>query len=73
MNWNSVRFKPPPSFNSEVGWRVELRTPEGQLTADENAAYTMFSYFVAQMIMKKEYNFYIPMSKVFYGGWANNL
>jgi len=64
MNWNSVRFKPPPSFNSEVGWRVELRTPEGQLTADENAAYTMFSYFVAQMIMKKEYNFYIPMSKV---------
>jgi len=64
MNWNSVRFKPPPSFNSSVGWRVELRTPEGQLTADENTAYTMFAYFVAQMIMKKELNFYIPMSKV---------
>lgn len=27
-NWNSVRFKPPPSFNSKIGWRVEFRTME---------------------------------------------
>ena len=27
-NWNSVRFKPPPSQNSKIGWRVEFRTTE---------------------------------------------
>lgn len=27
-NWNSVRFKPPPSYNSKIGWRVEFRTME---------------------------------------------
>lgn len=27
-NWNSVRFKPPPDFNSEIPWRVEFRTLE---------------------------------------------
>jgi glutamate--cysteine ligase catalytic subunit len=25
-NWNSLRFKPPPSQGSNVGWRVEFRT-----------------------------------------------
>jgi glutamate--cysteine ligase catalytic subunit len=25
-NWNSMRFKPPPSQTSNVGWRVEFRT-----------------------------------------------
>ena len=25
-NWNSMRFKPPPSHNSNIGWRVEFRT-----------------------------------------------
>lgn len=25
-NWNSLRFKPPPSQKSEIGWRVEFRT-----------------------------------------------
>lgn len=63
-NWNSVRFKPPPSFTSKVGWRVELRTPENQLTSEENVAYSMFSYFMVAMIKKKEYNLYIPISKV---------
>jgi glutamate--cysteine ligase catalytic subunit len=24
-NWNSLRFKPPPSFESDIGWRVEFR------------------------------------------------
>jgi glutamate--cysteine ligase catalytic subunit len=23
-NWNSIRFKPPPTFNSDIGWRVEF-------------------------------------------------
>ena len=25
-NWNSLRFKPPPSIDSTIGWRVEFRT-----------------------------------------------
>jgi glutamate--cysteine ligase catalytic subunit len=24
-NWNSLRFKPPPSADSDIGWRVEFR------------------------------------------------
>jgi len=63
-NWNNVRFKPPPNFESEIGWRVELRTIEAQLTAEECTAFAMFSYFIAEMIIKKELNFYIPISKV---------
>ena len=27
-NWNSVRFKPPPSKSSPIPWRVEFRTLE---------------------------------------------
>ncbi|RZJ99387.1 MAG: hypothetical protein EOO43_26500 [Flavobacterium sp.] len=45
--------------------RVELRTPENQLTSEENVACAMFSYFMVAMIKKKEYNLYIPISKVF--------
>lgn len=43
-NWNSVRFKPPPpsvdgvNGNPKIGWRVEFRTPELQLTDFENSA-----------------------------------
>jgi glutamate--cysteine ligase catalytic subunit len=31
-NWNSVRLKSPT--DDEIGWRVEFRTMEIQLTAD---------------------------------------
>jgi hypothetical protein len=24
-NWNSLRFKPPPTVDSNIGWRVEFR------------------------------------------------
>lgn len=24
-NWNTLRFKPPPSQDSKIGWRVEIR------------------------------------------------
>jgi glutamate--cysteine ligase catalytic subunit len=27
-NWNSVRFKVPPTFDGPIGWRVEFRTME---------------------------------------------
>lgn len=25
-NWNDVRLKPPPSMDSQIGWRVEFRS-----------------------------------------------
>lgn len=40
-NWQNVRFKPPPPHNA-MGWRVEFRTLEVQLTDFENAAFTVF-------------------------------
>lgn len=63
-NWNSVRFKPPPSFDSNVGWRVEFRTMDIQLSDFENAAYVIFVVLLSRMIVSLNLNFQIPMSKV---------
>ena len=63
-NWNSVRFKPPPSFSTEIGWRVELRTAELQIKDIENAALDLFALLIVRMIQTFNLNFYIPMSKV---------
>lgn len=48
-NWNSVRFKPPPSYNSKIGWRVEFRTMEIQLTAEENAAWSILILMIVRL------------------------
>uniref|UniRef100_A0A8C1XVY5 Glutamate--cysteine ligase n=1 Tax=Cyprinus carpio TaxID=7962 RepID=A0A8C1XVY5_CYPCA len=40
-NWQTMRFKPPPP-NSDIGWRVEFRPMEVQLTDFENSAYVVF-------------------------------
>lgn len=62
-NWNSVRFKIPTDDN--VGWRVEFRTMEIQLTADENAAYNILVFIMVLMMHHiTNLNFYIPISKV---------
>ncbi|KAG4306520.1 hypothetical protein PORY_000508 [Pneumocystis oryctolagi] len=62
-NWNSVRFK-PPFPNTDVGWRVEFRTMEIQLSDFENAAYSIFINLLTRIIMFYNLNFYIPISKV---------
>lgn len=41
-NWMNMRFKPPPPDSNEIGWRVEFRSTEVQLTDFENAAYCCF-------------------------------
>ncbi|EZG48821.1 glutamate-cysteine ligase, catalytic subunit [Gregarina niphandrodes] len=56
-NWNTVRFKPPPpspdgSTLPYIGWRVELRTPESQLTDFENAAIACISSLIALAIIR---------------------
>src|SRR3989338_8380454 len=62
-NWQSVRFKPPP-HGSGIGWRVEFRTLEVQLTDFENAAFAIFLVLLNKVITLFEINMYIPLSLV---------
>lgn len=62
-NWQTVRFKPPPP-DSPIGWRVEFRSCEVQITDYENAAYAVFIVLLTRAIMQLGLNFYIPISKV---------
>ncbi|RDD37591.1 Glutamate--cysteine ligase catalytic subunit, partial [Trichoplax sp. H2] len=62
-NWQTMRFKPPPP-NSDIGWRVEFRPCEVQLTEFENAAFAAFIVLLTRVILTYGLNFYMPMSKV---------
>ncbi|CAG8652443.1 34349_t:CDS:10, partial [Gigaspora margarita] len=62
-NWQSVRFKPPP-LNSNIGWRIEFRCMEVQITDFENAAFVIFMILLTRIILSYDLNFYIPISKV---------
>lgn len=58
-----MRFKPPPP-NSTIGWRVEFRSMEVQLSDFENAAFSVFIVLLTRVILSFGLNFYIPISKV---------
>ncbi|THD19327.1 Glutamate--cysteine ligase catalytic subunit [Fasciola hepatica] len=62
-NWQSMRFKPPP-LNSNIGWRVEFRPTELQLTDFENAAFVTFILLLSRTILRLKLNLLIPISKV---------
>jgi glutamate--cysteine ligase catalytic subunit len=62
-NWQTMRFKPPPA-GSPIGWRVEFRSMEVQLTDFENAAFSIFIVLITRAILSFNLNFYIPISKV---------
>lgn len=62
-NWQHMRFKPPPADNS-IGWRVEFRPMEIQITDFENAAFAVFIVLVTRAILSFDLNFYIPINKV---------
>lgn len=62
-NWHSLRFKPPPP-NSNLGWRVEFRTMDIQLTDFENAAYSIFLVLLIRASIALDLNLYVPISKV---------
>ncbi|KAF8513160.1 glutamate-cysteine ligase-domain-containing protein [Hysterangium stoloniferum] len=62
-NWQTLRFKPPPP-NSSIGWRVEFRSMEVQITDFENAAFSAFIVLLSRAILSLGLNFYIPISKV---------
>jgi glutamate--cysteine ligase catalytic subunit len=58
-----MRFKPPPP-NSPIGWRVEFRPCEVQITDFENAAIVCFVVLLTRVILSYQLNFIIPISKV---------
>mmetsp|Transcript_12081 Transcript_12081/g.15670 ORF Transcript_12081/g.15670 Transcript_12081/m.15670 type:complete len:729 (+) Transcript_12081:98-2284(+) len=62
-NWQTMRWKPPP-MESNMGWRVEFRPMEMQLTDFENAAYTVMIVLITRVILFFDLNLYIPISKV---------
>lgn len=62
-NWQHMRFKPPPADNT-IGWRVEFRSMEIQMTDFENAAFSVFMVLVTRAILSFDLNFYIPIKRV---------
>jgi len=62
-NWQTVRFK-PPTAGSPIGWRVEFRPMEVQITDFENAAFAVFNVLLTRVILSMNLNLYIPISKV---------
>src|SRR5271154_5499192 len=61
-NWQHMRFKPPPP-GSNIGWRVEFRSMEIQITDFENAAFAIFILLVTRAILSYDLNFYIPIPR----------
>ncbi|KAK4897847.1 glutamate--cysteine ligase [Elasticomyces elasticus] len=62
-NWQHVRFKPPPAGN-DIGWRVEVRPMEIQITDFENAAFSVFCVLITRAILSFDLNFYIPIPRI---------
>jgi len=62
-NWQTARFK-PPTPGSNYGWRVEFRPMEIQFTDFENAAFAVFIALFTRVLLKKNLDYKIPISKV---------
>ena len=63
-NWNSMRFKPPPSVDSKIGWRVEFRTMDIQLTDFENSAMIVILGMILNVINNYDVDLIMPISKI---------
>ncbi|QKX56997.1 uncharacterized protein TRUGW13939_04105 [Talaromyces rugulosus] len=61
-NWQHMRFKPPP-LDKDIGWRVEFRSMEIQMTDFENAAFSIFMVLITRAILSFDLNFYIPIPR----------
>ena len=61
-NWQHMRFKPPPP-DKDIGWRVEFRPMEIQITDFENAAFSIFIVLITRAILSFNLNFYIPIPR----------
>lgn len=61
-NWQHMRFKPPPP-GSDIGWRVEVRPMEIQITDFENAAFSVLVVLITRAILSFGLNFYLPIPR----------
>ena len=61
-NWQHMRFKPPPP-EADIGWRVEFRSMEIQMTDFENAAFSILMVLITRAILSFDLNFYIPIAR----------
>ena len=61
-NWQTMRFKPPT--DPTIGWRIEFRPMEVQITEFENAAFVVFIVLLTRLILTYHLNFLIQISKV---------
>ena len=59
-----MRFKPPPSKESTIGWRVEFRTMDIQLTDFENTALIVLTGMLVNLVNNFDLDFIIPISKI---------
>ncbi|CAF0977804.1 unnamed protein product [Adineta steineri] len=65
MVWNSLRFKPPVSEDSaSLGWRIEFRPMELQITDFENAALSVFLTLLTRAILSYNIDLRMPISLV---------
>ncbi|CAO3685086.1 unnamed protein product [Umbelopsis vinacea] len=53
-----------PAAKFNIGWRVEFRSMEIQITDFENTAFAIFIVLLTRAILSFELNFYVPISKV---------
>lgn len=51
-------------MNSNIGWRVEFRPVDLQITDFENAAYVVFIVLLTRVILTYKLNLLVPLSKV---------
>lgn len=71
-NWQTMRWKPPhPAKGTldkadpdHIGWRVEFRPMEVQLTDFENAAFVSMIVLLSRAILALDLDLRVPMSKV---------
>ncbi|CAF1115023.1 unnamed protein product [Adineta ricciae] len=62
--WNTLRLKPPPLDDDLMGWRVEFRPMDIQMTDFGNAALTVFVALMTRVILTYNLDFAIPISQV---------
>ena len=63
-NWNSLRFKLPRPSDKDFSYKIEIRTCDLQLTPFENTSIIHFIVNLYNIILKKNCNFIIPITKV---------
>ena len=63
-NWNSLRFKLPRPADGDHSYKIEIRTCDLQLTPFENTSIIHFIVNLYNIILKRNCNFIIPITKV---------